>query len=135
MFKFKMFRSPNYVECSSKCSCCPCLAPILAPDVVDFISKLFIFYLLPIGNVCVQVEPWWWPSGKQGSWGRGQAKGERGEQFNLSLLFGILGREQDKGKRGEHFDFVEVLGFGGFLADKNVNNNNIAQSSYDEHIC
>ena len=91
------------------------LAPILAPDVVDFISRLIRFYLLPIGNVCAQIEPRRWPSGKQGSWGRGQAKGERGKQFNLSLVFGIWGREKDKGKRGGHFDFVEVLGFGEFL--------------------
>ena len=83
-------RSANYVEFSSKRSCCLWLVPILAPDVVGFVSRL---YLLPIGNVCLQIEPWRWPSGKQGSWGRGQqAKGERGEQFNLGLVFELVER-------------------------------------------
>ena len=87
-------RSPNYVEFSSKRSCCLWLVPILAPDVVGFVSRL---YLLPIGNVCVQIEPRRRTSRKQGSWGREQ---------------------QAERKRGEHFDFVEVLGFGGFLAEE-----------------
>ena len=86
-------RSANYVEFSSKRSCCLWLAPILAPDVVDLISRLFRFYLLPIGNVCVQIEPRRRTSRKQGSWGREeQAKGERGEQFNLGLVFELVER-------------------------------------------
>ena len=83
-------RSPFYVESSSKC--CLWLVRIPAPDVLGFISRLFSFYLLPIVNVCVQVEPWRWPSRKQGSWGRGQqAKGERGEQFDFLEVLGIFG--------------------------------------------
>ena len=83
-------RSPFYVESSSKC--CLWLVRIPAPDVLDFISRFIRFYLLPIVNVCVQVEPWRWPSRKQGSWGRGQqAKGERGEQFDFLEVLGIFG--------------------------------------------
>ena len=83
-------RSPFYVESSSKC--CLWLVRIPAPDVLDFISRFIRFYLLPIVNVCVQVEPWRWPSGKQGGWGRGQqAKGERGEQFDFLEVLGIFG--------------------------------------------
>ena len=69
-----------------------------APDVLDFISRFIRFYLLPIVNVCVQVEPWRWPGRKQGSWGR----------------------EQDKGERGEQFDFLEVLGIFGILGERAV---------------